>query len=66
MDGKHAGLRHRRLGTRLLPEIPEPPARLHRRLVERRELGEINKRPALLERQGAQDFGSAWLGALQV
>ncbi len=39
MEGKKAGLRRRRLGARLLPEVPEPPARLHRRLVERRELG---------------------------
>ena len=28
----------RRLGTRLLPEVSKPPARLHRSLVERREL----------------------------
>ena len=39
MDGKKAGLRRRRLGARLLPEISEPPARLSRRLVERRQLG---------------------------
>ena len=32
-------LGHRRLGARLLPELPEPPARLRRGLVERRELG---------------------------
>ena len=31
--------RPRRLGARLLPEIPEQARRLHRRLVERRELG---------------------------
>ena len=36
---QEAGLRRRRLGARLLPEVPEPPARLHRRLVERRQLG---------------------------
>ena len=29
----------RRLGARLLPEVPEPPARVHRRLVERGRLG---------------------------
>ena len=29
----------RRLGARLLPEVPEPPARVHRRLLERSELG---------------------------
>ena len=39
MEGKKADLRHRRLGARLLPEVPEPPARLHRRVVERRQLG---------------------------
>ncbi len=33
-----AAARRRRLGARLLPEVPEPPARLHRRLVERRRL----------------------------
>ena len=39
-DGRQeAGLRRRRLGARLLPEVPEPPARLPRRLVERRQLG---------------------------
>ncbi len=30
--------RARRLGARLLPEVPEPPARLHRRVLERGEL----------------------------
>ena len=30
----------RRVGARLLPEVPEPAPRLHRRLVERRELAE--------------------------
>ena len=39
-DGRQEGrLRHRRLGARLLPEVPEPPPRLPRRLVERRQLG---------------------------
>ncbi len=39
-DGRqHADPRPRRLGARLLPEVPEPPPRLHRRLVERRQLG---------------------------
>ena len=32
--------RRRRLGARLLPEVPEPASGLHRRLVERRELGQ--------------------------
>ena len=39
MEGKKADPRHRRLGARLLPEVSEPPPRLHRRVVERRELG---------------------------
>ena len=39
-DGRQeADPRHRRLGARLLPEVPEPPSRLPRRLVERRQLG---------------------------
>ena len=33
MDGQHPAARPRRLGARLLPRLPEPPARLHRRLV---------------------------------
>ena len=38
--GKHAAARRRRLGARLLPQVPEPAPRLHRRVVERRELGQ--------------------------
>ena len=39
-DGRQeADPRHRRLGARLLPEVPEPPPRLPRRVVERRQLG---------------------------
>ena len=39
-DGREeADPRPRRVGTRLLPEVPEPPARLHRGVVERRQLG---------------------------
>ena len=34
-----AAARRRRVGARLLPEVPEPPPRLHRRMVERRRLG---------------------------
>ena len=38
--GREAGdSRPRRLGARVLPELPEPPSRLHQRLVERRQLG---------------------------
>ena len=33
-----AAARHRRLGARVLPELPEPPARLPRRLVEHGQL----------------------------
>ena len=39
MEGKTRDPRPRRLGARLLPEVPEPPPGLHRRVVERRELG---------------------------
>ena len=35
-----AAARRRRVGARLLPEVPEPPPRLHRRVVERRQLGQ--------------------------
>ena len=34
-----AAARRRRLGARLLPEVPEQAPRLHRRLLERRQLG---------------------------
>ncbi len=36
---KQTGPRGRRLGTRLLSQLPKPPARLHQGLVERGELG---------------------------
>ena len=39
MDGGKARPRPRRLGARLLSEVSEPPPGLHRRLVERRQLG---------------------------
>ena len=39
-DGKTAAAGRRRVGARLLPEVPEPPPRLPRRLVERRQLGQ--------------------------
>ena len=52
MEGKKVGLRHRRLGARLLPEVPEPPARLHRRLVERRELGGDQQAASVSRRVG--------------
>ena len=39
-DGKTPAARRRRLGARLLPEVPEPAPRLHRRVVERRQLAE--------------------------
>ena len=39
-DGRaHPGPRARRLGARLLPQLPEQEAGLHRGLVERRQLG---------------------------
>ena len=40
-----AAARRRRLGARLLPEVPEPPSRLHRRVVERRRLGQGRRAP---------------------
>ena len=39
MTGDVAAARHRRLGARLLPQLPEPAPRLPRRLVERGQLG---------------------------
>ncbi len=39
LDGKTPDPRHRRLGARLLPEVPEPPRRLPRGVVERGQLG---------------------------
>ncbi len=53
VDGRPAcPPRQRRLGTRLLPQIPEPPPRLPQGVVERRELGQ--DRRALCGRQGGQ------------
>ena len=40
----HADSGARRLGARILPEIPKPPARLHHRVLERGELGRSGKR----------------------
>ena len=37
--GRRAAARHRRLGARVLPEVPEQAARLPRSVVERRQLG---------------------------
>ena len=39
-DRQDAAAGRRRLGARLLPQVPEPPPRLHRRVVERRQLAE--------------------------
>ena len=39
LAGQDAAAGRRRLGARLLPALPEPPPRLHRRVVERRRLG---------------------------
>ena len=47
-DGRRAAARLRRLGARLLPQVPEQAPRLHRRLLERRQLG--LRRPALRRR----------------
>ena len=59
-DGRQeARLRHRRLGARLLPEVSEPPARLPRRLVERRQLGRDQQAAAIGGRQVGQVGGRA-------
>src|SRR5579885_1125784 len=50
--GEDAAPRHRRLGARLLPQVPEPPPRLPGGLVGRRQLG--RGRPAL---RGRRDVG---------
>ena len=50
MDGADPDPRPRRLGARLLPQVPEPPARLRRRLVEHGQLG--RGEPPLRRRQG--------------
>ena len=42
---RHAAARDRRVGARLLPQVPEQAARLSRRVVERRQLG---RRPAAI------------------
>ena len=48
-DGRQTRhLRHRRLGTRLLPEVSEPPARLPRRLVEHHQLGRSEQETSVL------------------
>ena len=39
MEGQHAAPRPRRLGTRLLLEVPEQAARIHRRVLEHHQLG---------------------------
>ena len=44
MDGKPADPRPRRVGARVLSQVPEPPAGLHEGVVERRELGGVAKR----------------------
>ncbi len=44
-----AAARRRRLGARVLPQVPEPPPRLHRRVVERRRL--VQGRGALQRRR---------------
>src|SRR5581483_4374147 len=53
--GEDAAARHRRLGARLLPQVPEPPPRLPRRLVGRRQLGRgrppLRRRPHVANRR---------------
>ena len=38
-DRPHADRRPRRVGARLLPQVPEQAPRLHRRVLQRGELG---------------------------
>ena len=56
MDGDDAAARHRRLGARLLPQLPEPPPGLPRGVVERRQLG--GGRPALRDGRQAARVGA--------
>ena len=55
--GRDADPRHRRVGARLLPELPEPPPRLPRGVVERRRLerrrGEVRRRARVAPAQSA-------------
>ena len=55
MEAEHTAPRHRRLGARLLPQLPEPSPRLPRRVVERRQLGRGGEavRAGTLSRTGA-------------
>ena len=53
-------LGHRRLGARVLPQVPEPPPRLPRGVVERRQLGRrVAERyaKAIGKRRGRNDVG---------
>ena len=54
-DRQDAAAGRRRVGARLLPEVPEPPPGLHRRVVERRQLAEGGRgvRRGVLTFQGA-------------
>ena len=55
LAGPRAAPRQRRLGARVLPDVPQPPARLPRRVVERRQLGRgrraVRARPRCVSRR---------------
>ena len=59
-----AAARRRRLGARLLPQVPEPPPGLHRRVVERRQLGQGGRgvlgRRRLIRQVGSAGFPGRW------
>ena len=52
MRGRAGAVRQRRVGARLLPEIPEPPGRLSRGVVERGGLGARSPRATTRRRAG--------------
>ena len=55
-DGRQeADPRRRRVGARLLPEVPEPAPRLPRRLVERRQLGRRGQALQIARRISSRD-----------
>ena len=62
MEGVDPDSRPRRLGARLLPEVPEPPARLHRGLVEHGQLG--RGEPPLRRRQGLSGIPASGRGTI--
>ena len=63
-DGRQEGHpRRRRLGTRVLPEVPEPARRLPRRVVERRQLGRSEPAAEGIEQGHRQEAQGRTLGS---